>query len=373
MNKIGYRPTWAEVNLANIAYNINSIRKIVPEETEILATVKADAYGHGLIPVSKKLISLGIKYLGVASIDEAITLRHAGIKSSILVLGGIFLKDCPAIIDYGLTQTVFSEEIAVGLNAQASKKRKPVKIHIKIDTGMGRIGIWHKDALTFVKAVNKLAYLKIEGIFTHLSSADSDADFTRRQISLFKELLKKIDCCGISIPLKHAANSLGMVNFKSSHFNLIRPGIVIYGLYPQRALNIKIKPVLSLKTKVVYLKKVPGGRSISYNKTYVTKRKTVIAVLPVGYGDGYPRALSNKAEVIIKGRRVKVVGRVCMDQTMVDAGSVKNLSVGDEVTLIGQDKNSFVSAEELAALSDTICYEIVCGLGNRIPRVYLNK
>lgn len=372
-NYIGYRPTWAEINLNNIAYNINSIRRFISPQTQILAVVKADAYGHGLVPVSKKLVSLGINYLGVAALDEAIVLRKAGIKCDILILGGIFSQDAELVIKYNLSQTIFSKELAYALNLAASKKKKKAKVHIKVDTGMGRLGIWHRDAFSFINMVRKMKFLNIEGVFTHLSCADTDSKFSEGQINAFTALLHKLEASGIHIPLKHAANSLGLLDFRDSHFNLVRPGIIIYGLYPKENTLIELKPVLSLKTKIVFLKNTPGGRSISYSRTYITKKNTVIAILPVGYGDGYPRALSNKAEVLVRGMKARVVGRVCMDQIMIDVGHINNVKVKDAVTLIGKAGNNIITAEDLALLSDTICYEIVCGIGSRVPRVYLDN
>lgn len=367
-----YRPTWAEINLNNIAYNIDSIRKVVSPCADILVTVKADAYGHGIVPVSKKLVSLGIKYLGLASIDEGIILRNSAINCNILILGGIFPKDAQAIIRYNLTQTVFTKELACALNKAAQKAGRKANIHIKVDTGMGRLGVWHQDALSFVRGIKQLKFVNIEGIFTHLSCADTDCVFTNRQISAFADLVQKLDASSMHIPLRHAANSSGLLNFKHSYFNLVRPGIIVYGLYPSECLAIKLRPALSLKTKIVYLKKVPKGRSISYGRTYITKEDTLIATLPIGYGDGYPRALSNKAEVLVKGKKAKVAGRVCMDQIMIDVGHINNVKTGDTVVLIGRSGKNIISAEDLAALSKTICYEITCGIGSRVPRVYVD-
>ena len=369
-NYTGYRPTWAEINLKHIAYNINSIRKIIPKDTRILATVKADAYGHGIIPVSKTLVSGGIDYLGVASLDEAVVLRNSGIKSSILVLGGILPRDAEAVIRYGLTQAVYTGSVARALNAAARRANSKARVHIKVDTGMGRLGVWHRDALSFINKINKLTFIDMEGVFTHLSSADSDAGFTNEQIAIFDIILRKLEGAGINIPLRHVANSAGLVYFKRSHYNLVRPGIIIYGLTPSSRIRFKAKPALSLKTKIIYIKNVPKGRSISYGRSFIIKKNTVIATLPVGYGDGYPRALSNKAKVLVRGREASIVGRVCMDQVMIDVGHIKNAKIADTVTLIGKDKKNIIRAEDLAALSDTICYEIVCGIGNRIPRIY---
>lgn len=365
-----YRPTWAEVNLKNIAYNINSIRKFISPKTRILATVKADAYGHGIIPVCRKLVSLGIDFFGVATIDEALVLRKAGIKSDILILGGVFPNDADIIIKYNLAQTVFTKELALALNRAAGRHKKKARVHIKIDTGMGRLGIWHTEALAFIRQITKLKFLKLEGVFTHMPCADTDDNFTKEQISAFGDLLREFKECGIYIPLAHMANSVGALNFKESRFNLIRPGIIIYGLRPKERLPIKLRPVLSLKTKIIYLKKIPKGRSVSYGRTFIAPKPTVIATLPIGYGDGYPRLLSNKAEVLIRGVRAKIVGRVCMDQIMVDVSHIPNVRIGDTAILIGAGKNNIIRAEELAKLSHTISYEIACGIGSRVPRVY---
>lgn len=368
MDNIGYRPTWAEINLSNLAHNLQQVKKHLKPGTKIMPTVKADAYGHGLIPVAKKLVACGIDYLGVASIDEGIKLRQAAVKAPILILGIILKKDIAPLFKYRLTPTVSSEDFARALNKMAAK-HKPLDIHIKVDTGMGRIGVLYPEALDFIQKVRRLKSLHIEGLFTHLACADINRDFTLYQLDNFNCLAKKIERLGIKIPLIHAANSLGVVNYQESHFNLVRPGLVIYGLYPDDDRDIGLKPVLSLKTRVVYIKEVPQGYGISYGHTYITKDKTRIAVLPLGYGDGYPRNLSNLSSVLIGGERFKISGRVCMDQIMVDIGKARVL-VGDEAVLIGCQGKNKITAEELAKLSGTIPYEIVCGLGSRIPRIY---
>lgn len=370
MKKIGYRPTWAEINLGNLEYNFNQIKRLLAPHTKIMVCIKADAYGHGLIPIAKKLCSLGVDYLGVASIDEGIRLREENIKLPILVLGMVLKEDIRALFRYKLSSTVCTEEIIFALNKMASVMKRRANVHIKIDTGMGRLGLLHNDALGFIRKVHKLKSINIEGIFTHLACADINRALTLRQIDAFKRLILKLNKEGIHIPLVHAANSLGVVGYPMSHFNMVRPGLVIYGLYPKRGLKIKLKPVLSLKTKVVYFKRVPCGFGISYGHTYITKRNTTIVTLPIGYADGYPRNLSNRGAVLIRGRRFKISGRVCMDQIMVDVGDLP-VKLADEVVLIGCLGKNKITAEELAALSGTIPYEIVCGLGSRIPRTYI--
>ena len=367
---IGYRPTWAEINLRNLAYNFGRVKTMLRPGTKVMVCVKADAYGHGLVPVSKKLSSCGVDYLSVASIDEGIALRRAGIKNPILVLGMILKTDARPLIEYNLSQTVCTLGLASALNSIAASKNRKINIHVKVDTGMGRLGILPKDASVFIKKVRRMRSLKIEGLFTHISCADTNRDFTSYQIGIFDRLADKLAREGLEVPLLHAANSLGVIDYPESHFNMVRPGLVIYGLYPKEKLYVRLKPVLSLKTRVVYFKDVPRGFGISYGRTYITKRNTTVATFPIGYGDGYPRNLSNIAPVLIKGRRFTLSGRVCMDQVMVDVGGLK-VRIGDEAVLIGSQGSGTVSAEELSALSGTIPYEIVCGLGSRVPRVYL--
>jgi len=365
-----YRPTWAEINLNNLAFNFQQVKERVGEKIKVMVTVKADAYGHGLIPVSRKLSSCGVDYLGVASIDEGVQLREAGIKTPILVLGLVLQKDIAPLFKYNLTQTICTDEVASALNGLGRKKKRAINVHIKVDTGMGRIGVLHKEALAFIKRVQHLKFLRIEGIFTHFPCADTNKRFTAYQIAIFEELLRQLDTIGISIPLVHAANSLGVISYSRSYFNMVRPGLIIYGLYPKRGSGIKLKPVLSLKTKVVYIKEVPKGWGISYGHIYVTSRPTRIVTLPIGYGDGYPRNLSGKGPVLVKGGRFTISGRVCMDQIMVDVQDTP-VKTGDEVVLIGSQGKNNITAEELAKLSGTISYEIACGLGSRIPRLYI--
>jgi len=368
-NKIGYRPTWAEVNLNNLEHNFKKIRSLLRPETKVLVTVKADAYGHGLIPVSKRLVANAVDFLGVASIDEGIKLRKAGIRIPILVLGLMLKKDIQPLFGFCLTPTVCDEEFARALDARARQLKKKLAVHIKVDTGMGRIGVLHDDAFVLVKKIHELKSIIIEGIFTHFPFADLNREFTDFQISLFNKLVANLKRSGIIIPLVHAANSIGLIDYKDSHFTMVRPGLVIYGLHPKEGLGINLKPVLSLKTRVIFVKQVPAGYGISYGHAYVTRRSTRIVTLPIGYGDGYPRNLSNLARVLIGGKRLAISGRICMDQIMVDVGRQK-LKVGDEVVLIGRQGKQKITVEELAALSGTISYEIVCGLGSRIPRIY---
>lgn len=368
-----HRPTWAEIDLRAVAYNYKQLKRIVGRDIRIMAVVKANAYGHGTVEVSEVLEKLGVDYLGVATTDEAIRLRDHGIKSPILILGHVLPEEVRAAVERDISITVCGDELLDAVRDSAKDGLK-AKVHIKIDTGMGRIGIWHEEALHFIKNLAQEKGVIIEGIYTHFSSAGRDDFFTTYQIEAFEKLLAKLDDFDIDIPLKHAANSIATIDFKRSHQNLVRPGLVIYGMYPKHTFPklIKLKPVLSLKTRIVYLKDTPAGRSISYGRSYITQKPTVVATLPIGYADGYDRNLSNRAEVLVRGRRAPVIGRVTMDQTMIDVGHIKGVRVGDEVVLIGKQGRDEIRAEKIARLAGTIAYETVCSISNRVPRVYIH-
>ncbi|MFH1478711.1 MAG: alanine racemase [Candidatus Omnitrophota bacterium] len=369
-----YRPTIAEIDIGAIRHNLGQVKKIVAEDVSILGVVKADAYGHGMREVSLELVRNGVSYLGVASIDEARELRNIGIKKDIIVLGAVLPEDIEGVLRFNVIQTISGLSIAKLLSRQAKKKNKKAKVHIKIDTGMGRLGLWHKEALAIIKKIYLLDNIVVDGIFTHFPSAEDDIAFTKKQIDSFNSLIKELESCGIYIPFRHTSNSMALVNFKESHMNMVRPGLIMYGLYPKDGLRniLKLRQALTLKTKIVCLKEVEKGRSISYGRTHITKRPTKIATLPIGYGDGYSRHLSNKGEVLIRGKRSPIVGRVCMDMIMCDVGHIKGVKVGDEVVLIGRQGKDIIRAEDLAHLSRTISYEVVCNIGRRVPRVYKN-
>ena len=364
-----YRPTWAEIDLSNLEYNFLQLKRAAGHGIKIMVMVKADAYCHGLIPVAKRLKACGVDFFGVASIDEGIKLREAGIRSPVLILGLILKKDIAPVFRYALSATVCDEELPFALDKMARSLKRRANVHVKVDTGMGRIGVQHYDAHNLIRKISRFKNLFIEGLFTHFAFADLNRKFTFHQIDLFDRLVRLLEQEGIKIPLIHAANSMGLLDYKNSHFNMVRPGLIAYGLYPKEDLKIKLKPVLSLKTKVVFVKDAPACTGISYGHDYITKKATRIATLPIGYGDGYPRNLSNKADVLIAGRRFRMCGRICMDQIMVDVGSSR-VKVADEAVLIGSQGKEKITAEELACRSGTIPYEIVCGLGARIPRVY---
>ena len=368
-----YRPTWAEINLKNLDYNLRLVKKLVGPKVKILVPVKSDAYGHGIVAIAKRLEALGIDYLGVASIDEGIALREASITKPILILSTVLSVDVQTLFDYRLVPTVCTKELAFKLNSRAKQKKMVMPIHIKVDTGMHRVGVAHADAFNFIKEIASLKHVKIEGVFTHFPCADNKPSFTRKQIALFEELVKRLKTEGIDIALTHTSNSMGVIGYPEGNFAMVRPGLMLYGLYPKDNLEIRLKPLLGLKTKIIFIKTVPKGKGISYGHTYVTSRKMTVATLPIGYGDGYPRSLSNKAYCLINGKKAKIIGRVCMDQLMVDVTKIKKVRVGQEVVLIGKQKKESISVEQLAKLAGTIPYEIVCNLGGRIKRVYRER
>jgi len=373
MTKLYYRPTWAEIDLSAIRYNLSQIKKQIDKGVKVLVAVKANAYGHGISEVSDTLIRSGVDYLGVGTTDEAISLRRNGFKIPVLILGSILSNEIEPVIKNKITQAVGDMQLASIIDRYAQKVKRKAKIHIKIDVGMGRIGIWHKEALNFIREAIKLNNIEIEGIFSHFPSADEDISLTRKQIKNFSSLIDELQKLDIDIPYKHMANSAALIDYKESHMNLVRPGLMVYGLSSALSTSygkIKLKPALSLKSRVVFVKDAPPGRRISYGGTYTTTCHTRVATVAIGYGDGFSRRLSNKGSVLIKGRKVPILGRVCMDQIMVDAGRNSSIKVGDEVVLIGRQGKQNLTVEEIAKLCDTIPYEVACWFGSRVPRIY---
>ncbi len=369
-----HRHTWAEVDLDAIRYNFRQVKKLVGKDISLLVVVKGNAYGHGIYEVSKVLQDMGADFLGVATLDEALFLRRKKINTPILILGSVLRHELRPAIKNDITLTLCHMELAKAADRLASKLNKKTRVHVKIDTGMGRIGVWHEEAFDFVKEVINLKNISLEGLYTHFSIAGRDRFFTNYQVDSFMSLLKDLKLLGIKIPYQHAANSIATVNLKKSHLNLVRPGLIMYGMYPKKSFSRKLslEPALSLKTRIVFLKKVPAGRSVSYGRTYITQKPTVIATLPIGYADGYGRILSNKAKVLVREQRAPVVGKVTMDQTMIDIGHIEGVKLGDEVVLIGRQGNNEIRCEELARLAGTIPYEIVCSISRRVPRIYKN-
>jgi alanine racemase len=370
-----YMPTWMEIDLAALKHNLSYVKKAVGSNVSILAPVKANGYGHGIVQVSRTFVDCGVDYLGVGNLDEALLLRRSGItKTPLLILGLVLPEAISAIIKNNITQTVGDMNLAYHMNRCAGKLNRCLNVHIKIDTGMGRIGIWHKDAMDFIREISKMKNLNIEGIYSHLSSADDNNAVTNKQIEDFMSLIKKVEQAGIAIHYRHIANSMAMINYKNSHMNFIRPGIILYGLSPKKGFldeKIQLRPVMRIKSRIVFLKNVFPGRLIGYGGTFKIKHNTTIATVPIGYGDGLNRKLSNKGYVLIKGHRAPIVGRICMDQIMVDIGAIDGVKLGDEVIIIGKQKRDRIKIEDMADICDTISYEIACCFDKRIPKLYI--
>lgn len=368
--------TIAEINLSNLIHNLNQVRAKISPDCRILAVVKANAYGHGSVEVSRELEKAGVDMLGVATVDEGVRLREAGIEKSILVLGVMCEDGVPEIIKWRLTPVVYSMPVVKLISDAARIDGITVPVHVKVDTGMRRIGVDPEGAAEFVANVSGLKGIRIEGIMTHFAEADlDDKDFVREQLSRFMMACKRIEETGLRIPLRHVANSAAIMEMKETHLDMVRPGIMLYGYPPSPQLDNKVglKPVMSLKSRIIYLKQVPPKTGISYGRIFTTSRETTVATLPAGYADGFSRSLSNLGQVIVRGMRAPVVGRVCMDMTMVDVTDIPGASVGDEVTIIGgmDDEGTGISANDIAAWTGTISYEILCRIGERVDRVYV--
>lgn len=374
---ISYMPrVIAEIDVEAIAHNYRQIKKSIPKYTGIMAVVKADGYGHGAVEVAQILEKEEVDYLAVAIAAEGAELRAVGITRPILVLGYTPAASVGVLIENDLTQTIFSYEMAKYISYEASKLEKKVKIHIKVDTGMGRIGFLpHPTSIEEIMEINKLPNIEIEGIYTHFSSADEeDPAYTKKQNSIFNGFLKELGEVGIDIPIAHAANSAGIIMHRYTHSNMVRLGISLYGHYPSdvvKSYPVGLVPAMSLKTQVVHIKKVPKGQSIGYNRKYTTKDTTKIATIPIGYADGYARGLSNKGRVLIRGEYAPIIGNICMDQFMVDVTHINYVAVGDEVVLFGKQEGNEITVEEIAHMLNTINYEVICMIGKRIPRLYV--
>lgn len=369
------RPTVAEIDLSAIAFNIQSIRKQVAP-AEIMAVIKANAYGHGAVEIAKTAIKHGVKKLGVASVEEGVELREAGITAPILVFSGLSLNQASLYIENNLEATIFNQIGLLNIEQAARTANKNVIAHIKIDTGMGRVGIGWQNAVKFVEKVAASKRLDLKGVYTHFANSDHlDKSFTHLQLARFNNILKELEQKGIEIPIKHTANSGAILDIPESWFNMVRPGILIYGYYPSGTTteSIKLKPALKFKTKVLHIKDVLKGDSISYDRTFLAPKPTRIATIPVGYADGYNRLFSNAGIVLINGEKFPIVGRVTMDLLMVDLGKDKHIQIGDEVVLLGKQKEEEISVYQLSEKINTIPYEIMCSLSSRVPRIYTGE
>ena len=371
------RPAWAEVNLDNLANNMKEIRR-VSKSKDIIAVVKADAYGHGAIDAAQVFLENGATRLAVAVISEAVELRESGIGCPIMILGFTSPYLIDDLLRYDIQQTVYSYEYACEISKAAVKQNKAAKIHIALDTGMGRIGFRPEEkSVDEVYKISKLHNIVIEGLFSHFSSADQeDKSYTYMQIEKFNRFYNELLKRGIQINVKHIANSAAIIDMPEVHFDAVRPGIILYGYYPSNEVSkdkINLKSAMSLKANVIHVKKVPCGEYIGYGRKFKTARESLIATLPIGYADGYTRLLFGKAKVIVNGKFAPVAGRICMDQCMIDVTEIGNVKAGDEAILMGSENNLKFDADDIADLLGTINYEVLCAISKRIPRVYIKS
>ena len=374
MNKM-IRPVWAEIDLDAIKYNIDSIKRRV-DTKELIAVVKADAYGHGALDVSKTLVENGATKLAVAVITEAMELRHGNINTPIMILGYTPLEFAADLINYDIEQTIFDLEYATKLSEIALNLGKKAKIHVALDTGMGRIGFLINDnSLNEILKISSLKGLEVVGIFTHFATADeSDKNYSNKQYKKFTDFNEKLISKGVNILLKHVSNSGAIIDMPNTYLDGVRAGIVLYGYYPSEDVlkqNLDLKKAISIKTQVAHVKILDKNEYVSYGRKFKTERKSIIATLPIGYADGYSRALTGKAKVIINGKFAPVVGTICMDQCMIDVTDIGDVHVGDEVIVLGKDKDLKFDADDMAKAMGTINYEVLCMIKQRIPRVYI--
>jgi alanine racemase len=378
---------WAEVDLEAIAHNVRELRRITDPGADLMAVVKANAYGHGVIEITRKALENGAASMGVARIEEGIELRKAGFKESVLIFGYTPPPLAHKLIAFDLTQTVWSYSTAQALSDVAVSSNKQIKVHLKVDTGMGRLGLLPDcrrphvtkqnligNAIREVESISSLAGLELEGVYTHFATADSsDKTYAGKQFEIFVDFLDELRRAGMNPPLCHAANSAAIIDMPETHLDMVRAGIAIYGLYPSDDVNkrrIALKPAMTLKSKIVHLKKVPPGFKVSYGSIYQTPKSTTIASVPVGYADGFNRLLSSRGHMLVRGRRAPIVGRVCMDQTMLDVGHIPDVNLEDEVVIFGRQEDESITVDEIAASLNTINYEIVSALTARVPIIY---
>ncbi|MBI3596819.1 MAG: alanine racemase [Nitrospirae bacterium] len=366
-------PTVAEIDLAAFRQNLRWVRDRIGPQRALLTVVKANAYGHGIIPISQAAVSENIQGLGVAFVEEGIQIRRAGITEPILVMAGFLPEEAEGFLKHRLTPVISHPDQLDPLKRLAQKASRPIGIHLKIDTGMGRLGLLERELGPFIERARAVKKIEILGLMSHFADDElTDCRSAEDQIDCFEKVQRTIESLGLKIPLLHMSNSAAIVGLKRAWFNLVRPGIVLYGYAPSSSAkdSIPIKPVMTLKTRIIHLKRVPAGTPISYGRTFTTRRESLIAVLPIGYADGYSRAWSNRGQVLIDGQRVPVIGRVCMDMTVVDVTDLPTVRIGAETVLIGAQGTETLWADALARQLGTIPYEILCAVSHRVPRLY---
>jgi alanine racemase len=367
--------TWAEIDLKAIRNNIKNIKKLLQPGTNLMSIVKANAYGHGMVKVAQTSIEEGADFLGVADLDEAMELREAGISTPVLVLGHIPGECAEIAVANNIRPAIFSLSAAIDFSHAATRLGRPARIHIKIDTGMSRLGFpTEEKAFNTILEISKLPGIILEGIFTHFAIADiTDKTFTYKQAELFKNTILELEKRGLKIPLQHIGNSAAIMDLPEAHLNMVRAGIITYGLYPSQDVKterLNLIPAMRLISRVSMIKKIPEGQSVSYGRTFTSPKELTVATIQAGYADGYNRLLSNRAWAVIKGQKIPLIGRVCMDQCMFDVSGVEGIKEGDEVILFGRPDDG-VTVDDLAEIIGTINYELVCLITSRVPRVYI--
>jgi alanine racemase len=366
------RAAWAEIDLDAVAHNVGALKALVGDKTQLLAIVKGNGYGHGALPVARTALESGASWLGVNFCDEGVQLRHAGIRAPILLVGYTPAWQATAVVANRLTPTVNSLEVAEALSTAAGLD-DPLPVHVKVDTGLSRYGMMPDEVVPFCQRLAEMKGIRLEGFSTHFASADSkDKSSTRRQLAIYLDTLKRLQQAGISIPIRHVAASGAVLDMPETHLDMVRCGITIYGLYPsdEVSTSIGLRPALRLKARVARVRTLPAGTGVGYGSTFVTSRATTAALVPIGYADGVKRSYSNRGSVLIRQQRARLLGRVSMDQLVVDVTDIPGVVEGDEVVLIGRQGAAEITAEEMASVMGTINYEVVVGLSARLPRVY---
>lgn len=365
---------WSEIDIDALKRNVRKTRSLVGPDVKILLTIKADAYGHGSKRVAKAVTAEGVDMLGVATLHEGIELRCSGVQVPILILSPSLVSEIDEIIEWHLTPTVSDMRFGQALSFSAARSR-PVKVHVEIDTGMGRGGVNEDEAFDFLSTLSQLGGLLVEGVYTHFPSTHEDEyDFTEGQVRSFQGILGKLEHAGITFPLRHTANSAAIAQYPGSYFNMVRPGGMIYGMFPHPDMNGRgLEPVMSFRSRVVNVKQVRQGKTVSYGRTHRFDRDATVAAVAAGYGHGLTRSLSNKGHLLVRGKRAPIVGMVTMDVTLMDVTDIPQVAVGDEVVIFGRQSGSEISVYEVAEQSGTISYDITCGIGKRVPRVYLEE
>ncbi len=372
-----YSRVYAKIDLDAIAYNMEQMKQNIRPETKVMAVIKADGYGHGAVQIAEMMERWNYIWgFAVATLDEAVVLRTEGIQKPILVLGCVFPDQYMEMLKHEIRMNIYTEEMAESISRMAAREGKTAYMHIKLDTGMSRLGFGiNEQSVETIKRISKMPNVNMEGIFTHFTKADEkDKSFTKKQIQEFVWMTERLKEKNVRFAYEHCSNSAGIIDVPEANFDIVRAGISTYGLYPSEEVdktNVKLKPALALKSHVAFVKEIESGTPVSYGGTFVAKEKMKIATIPVGYADGYPRSLSNKGYVLIRGKKAPILGRVCMDQFMVDVTQIEGVSFGDKVTMIGKDGNEILPVEVLSELSGRFNYEFVCDLGKRIPRVYV--